>query len=89
MVCTCAERGCRLCWENDAKDRAASIRENRKAKEEDYECVKLVDVTEEDAEDRVRWRRVICCGNPEWKKPKKKKKRREEEEEEGEKKKKK
>lgn len=28
------------------------------------EDVKVVEVREEDAEDRVRWRRLVCCGKP-------------------------
>ncbi|KAF7641470.1 hypothetical protein LDENG_00280470 [Lucifuga dentata] len=28
------------------------------------EDMKLVDVREEEAEDRVRWRQMICCGDP-------------------------
>lgn len=27
------------------------------------EDIQKVDVTEEDARDRVRWRRMICCGD--------------------------
>ena len=28
------------------------------------EDMKVVGVRKEDAEDRVRWRRIICCGDP-------------------------
>lgn len=28
------------------------------------EDMKLVRVREEDTEDRVRWRQIICCGDP-------------------------
>ena len=38
------------------------------------EDMKLVGVREEDAEDRVRWRQMICCGVPKGKSQKKKKK---------------
>ena len=41
------------------------------------EDMKLIGVREEDGDDRVGWRRMICCGDPwnGWRRKKKKKKK--------------
>ena len=52
---------------NGSKEQCMSDVLQRKSERPDgnvLEDMKLVDVREEDAEDRVRWRQMICCGNP-------------------------
>ena len=39
------------------------------------EDMKAVGVITEDARDRVGWRKAICCGDPNWDRPKKKERR--------------
>ena len=68
LVWSCAEERCRICWEKDAEHGATPPPPGRGAKRRFMDAVRgdmrVVGVTEDDAGDRVRWRHMICCGDP-------------------------
>lgn len=66
LVQTCVEEIWRVYWEKDGEDGSLRQEEKRKAKEELYgrgkrRRIQVVGVTEEDAEERMRWKQMICC----------------------------
>ena len=68
MVWSCAEEGCRICWEKDAEHGSTRGGGGGGAKQRFMDAVRddmrVVGVTEEDAGDRARWRLMIRCGDP-------------------------
>ena len=67
LVWSCAEEGCRICWEKDA-EHGATGGGGGGAKQRFMDAVRddmrVVGVTEEEAGDRARWRLMIRCGDP-------------------------
>lgn len=70
MVWACAEDRCRVYQEENAEDGAATQEEKGQERPKKRfmdtvrEDMREVGVTEEDAVNRVRWGRMIHCGDP-------------------------
>ena len=57
-------------WEKDVGDGAARQEEKRRSVDVVREDMQVAGVTEEDAEARKRWKRMIRCGDPKREQPK-------------------
>ena len=63
MVWKSAEEGQLIYWLKDAQNGAIRKEEHMRFIDMVKEDMQIVGVTEDDAEDRERWRMMICCGN--------------------------
>lgn len=54
----------------EVPDRMKRGKPQRKFMDVTKEAMQRVAVTQEDSSDTVRWRKIICCGDPQWEWPK-------------------